>query len=316
MASKWPHRRWCDKFGSSTEVAYSERKDWTRCFLQDAHPHIWRMHCSSLDTLKRVVKAGDGTILATSPPYTRFLNSGVDFAIVTTGMPRIDIWVQEFLRHEIPCVSADYLVEYVCKPGYSLEKHVLYNTHKWAEKSLANLLTRSKEVLLDDSLTSAGDRSDDLICVVCGSLDRGEVMLICGDEGGTLGCGIGTHIDCCDPPLEAVPVDDWFCPSCSKTVEQKITVSSTKAKSKKRKHAHEQTAQREPHRLPANSKSVVCTPSNLPHLSNSEPRVSPEFHKTTRSRPTPRPDRTLPGTLAAETPVSPPLASDRNSCLP
>ena len=37
------------------------------------------------DTLKRVVRAGDGTILATSPSYTRFLKSGVDYAIISPG---------------------------------------------------------------------------------------------------------------------------------------------------------------------------------------------------------------------------------------
>ncbi|KAG6593231.1 BRCT domain-containing protein, partial [Cucurbita argyrosperma subsp. sororia] len=36
-----------------------------------------------LDTLKHAVKAGDGTILATSPPYTKFLKSGVDLAVVS-----------------------------------------------------------------------------------------------------------------------------------------------------------------------------------------------------------------------------------------
>ncbi|GAB4841754.1 hypothetical protein Ancab_022476 [Ancistrocladus abbreviatus] len=170
-----------------------------------------------LDTLKRVVKAGDGTILATSPPYTRFLKSGVDFAIVSPGMPRVDMWVQEFLRHEIPCVLADYLVEYVCKPGYSLERHVQYNTHEWAAKSLANLLSCSEEVIEDPASSPDNQVSDDLSCQVCGCSDRGEVMLICGNESGSTGCGIGTHIDCCNPPLEGVPEEDWFCPKCTST---------------------------------------------------------------------------------------------------
>ncbi|KAF2304764.1 hypothetical protein GH714_037861 [Hevea brasiliensis] len=168
----------------------------------------------SLDTLKRVVKAGDGTILATSPPYTRFLTSGVDYAIISPGMPRVDLWVQEFLRHEIPCIVADYLVEYVCKPGYSLERHVLYNTHAWAEKSFPNLLSKAEEIVED--LTPSDDYSgDDIACQVCGSRNRGEVMLICGDESGSVGCGIGMHLDCCDPPLENIPEEDWFCPDCS-----------------------------------------------------------------------------------------------------
>ncbi|XVF22114.1 hypothetical protein REPUB_Repub12eG0146000 [Reevesia pubescens] len=178
-----------------------------------------------LDTLKRVVKAGDGTILATSPPYTRFLKSGVDFAVVSPGMPRVDLWVQEFLNHEIPCIVADYLVEYVCKPGYSLERHVLYNTCEWAEKSFTNLTSRAEEIVEDFTTPRPPDDcgSNDLTCQVCGSLERGEVMLICGDESGSLGCGIGTHIDCCDPPLENVPEEDWFCPKCSGSSRNKAT---------------------------------------------------------------------------------------------
>ena len=168
------------------------------------------------DTLKRVVKAGDGTILATSPPYTRFLGTGIDYAIVTPGMPRVDLWVQEFLNHEIPCVAADYLVEYVCKPGSSLEKHVLYGTHAWAERSYAKLQNRAEETI-EELLTPEDCGNSDTICQVCGSRERGDVMLICGDESGSVGCGVGTHIDCCDPPLTDVPEEDWFCPKCSVT---------------------------------------------------------------------------------------------------
>ncbi|KAJ8899080.1 hypothetical protein K2173_010233 [Erythroxylum novogranatense] len=172
-----------------------------------------------LDTLKRAVNAGDGTILATSPPYTRFLASGVDYAVISPGMPRVDLWVQEFLKHEIPCVVADYLVEYVCKPGFSLERHVLYNTHAWAEKAYANLLNKAEEIV-DVSTPSDDCSSSDVACEVCGCRDRGEIMLICGDESGSIGCGVGMHIDCLDPPLEDIPGDDWFCPKCSISVNK------------------------------------------------------------------------------------------------
>jgi topoisomerase (DNA) II binding protein 1 len=170
----------------------------------------------SQDTLKRVVKAGDGTILATSPPYTRFLDSGVDYAVVSPGMPRVDLWVQEFLKHEIPCVVADYLVEYVCKPGFSLERHVLYGTHAWADRSFAKLQSKAEEIIEVIPPKDCND-DDDVACQVCGSRERGDVMLICGDESGSVGCGVGTHIDCCNPPLTVVPEEDWFCPKCSST---------------------------------------------------------------------------------------------------
>lgn len=88
------------------------------------------------------MKAGGGAILATSPPYTKFLGSGIDFAVIIQGTPRDDMWVLEFLNHKIPCVLVDYLVEYICRPDYARDDHVLYDTIEWADKSLANHETR------------------------------------------------------------------------------------------------------------------------------------------------------------------------------
>lgn len=188
--------------------------------------------------MKRVIKAGDGTILATSPPYTRFLQSGIDFAVVSPGMPRVDMWVQEFLRHEVPCVVADYLVEYVCKPGYPLERNVQYNTHAWAEKSLRNLVNQVEEVV-EDVRTPEGNDDDDVACRVCGFRDRGEEMLICGDEHGSRGCGVGIHFDCLDPRLENVPEEDWFCADCTRKRKEEtksVSRSSNKRASSKSKN--------------------------------------------------------------------------------
>ncbi|GJY35551.1 BRCT domain-containing protein [Tanacetum coccineum] len=214
----------------SRKCTVLKEENWLWCLSWDANYHIWGMHCPYfgifLDTLKRAVKAGDGTILATSPPYTRFLDTGIDFAVVSPGMPHVDMWVQEFLRHEIPCVSADYLVEYVCKPGYPLDGHVQYDTNVWAERSYNNLKKRLDE---EDNTGPRTPDSNDVACEVCGLHDRGEEMLLCGDEGGSTGCGLGTHIDCCDPPLENIPDDDWFCPKCTKAM------NSMAKKSNKRK---------------------------------------------------------------------------------
>ncbi|KAM0881776.1 hypothetical protein ACQ4PT_032729 [Festuca glaucescens] len=190
----------------------------------------------SLDTVKRAVCAGDGNILATSPPYTRFLNSGVDFAVISASMPSADAWVQEFISHNIPCVSADYLVEYVCKPGYPLNRHVLFKTNRLANKSLDKLLKNQQEMATDDlEELEDVDPADDLSCSVCGSTDRGEVMLICGSEDGAVGCGTGMHIDCCDPPLECVPDDDWLCPKCDLSKAKKKPAAPSKSRGSKRR---------------------------------------------------------------------------------
>ncbi|KAJ1297497.1 hypothetical protein BS78_01G381000 [Paspalum vaginatum] len=193
----------------------------------------------TLDTVKRAVKAGDGTVLATSPPYTRVLDSGVDFAVVSSSIPRADAWVQEFIRHGIPCVTADYLVEYVCKPGRPLDRHVLFKTDALASKSLEKLVRKQREVATEtepseDDADADADEEDpeNLSCSACGRKDRGEVMLICGDEDGDTGCGVGMHIDCCDPPLDAVPDDDWLCPKCAEPRAKRKPARGTERKAR------------------------------------------------------------------------------------
>jgi topoisomerase (DNA) II binding protein 1 len=87
-----------------------------------------------------------------------------------------------------------------------------------ANKSLEKLMKNQQEMATVKSEPLDDDEEDDLedlSCSVCFRKDRGDVMLICGDEDGETGCGIGMHIDCCDPPLDAVPDDDWLCPKCA-----------------------------------------------------------------------------------------------------
>ncbi|CAM0907503.1 unnamed protein product [Alopecurus aequalis] len=125
----------------------------------------------SLDTLKRALRAGDATILATSPPYTRLLKHDVTFAVVSAGVASTDAWVEEFMSHNIPCVSADYLVEYVCKPGHPLNKHVLFNMHDLADKSLQKLQNSQQDGLGTGGEDTEGGDSDPS-CSACGSSNR------------------------------------------------------------------------------------------------------------------------------------------------
>ncbi|GJN10610.1 hypothetical protein PR202_ga28718 [Eleusine coracana subsp. coracana] len=180
------------------------------------------------DTLKRVIRAGDGVILATSPPYTRLFKSNVDFAVVSQGIPSVDAWVQEFVRHKIPCISADYLVEYVCKPGYSLTKHVLFDMHDLAEKSLENLLNNQQDGITGESAEGC---ETDVACSTCGSNDLDRPMLICGSDRNATGCGVRVHVDCCRPPFEAAaPAGEWLCNKCDVSKPAKKAKKSAKSR--------------------------------------------------------------------------------------
>ncbi|KAF7332414.1 Jumonji superfamily protein [Mycena kentingensis (nom. inval.)] len=45
-------------------------------------------------------------------------------------------------------------------------------------------------------------------CEICHKKNRGEEMLLCD------GCDCGFHMFCLDPPLDAIPKEQWFCYTC------------------------------------------------------------------------------------------------------
>ncbi|XP_059190857.1 PHD and RING finger domain-containing protein 1 [Centropristis striata] len=49
---------------------------------------------------------------------------------------------------------------------------------------------------------------DQTSCEVCGGSDREDRLLLCD------GCDAGYHMECLTPPLDSVPVEEWFCPEC------------------------------------------------------------------------------------------------------
>ncbi|CAH1402567.1 unnamed protein product [Nezara viridula] len=50
---------------------------------------------------------------------------------------------------------------------------------------------------------------DTTFCEVCNQHDREHEMLLCDR------CEAGYHLDCLNPPLDEVPIGDWYCPDCS-----------------------------------------------------------------------------------------------------
>lgn len=51
--------------------------------------------------------------------------------------------------------------------------------------------------------------SDPTFCEICGASDREDRMLLCDV------CDLGYHMECLDPPLEVVPLEEWYCPDCN-----------------------------------------------------------------------------------------------------
>ncbi|KOX75957.1 PHD and RING finger domain-containing protein 1 [Melipona quadrifasciata] len=58
--------------------------------------------------------------------------------------------------------------------------------------------------------SSEEEKLDDLtFCEVCHQCNREDRMLLCD------GCDRGYHLECLTPPLDEVPIEEWFCPDCS-----------------------------------------------------------------------------------------------------
>ena len=53
--------------------------------------------------------------------------------------------------------------------------------------------------------------SQDAACGTCGSDEHPHLMLLCDGKG----CSSAFHTFCLSPPLDRVPVDKWYCPTCS-----------------------------------------------------------------------------------------------------
>lgn len=52
-------------------------------------------------------------------------------------------------------------------------------------------------------------QEDPTFCEVCHQCDREDRMLLCDS------CDSGYHLECLTPPMNEVPMEEWFCPECS-----------------------------------------------------------------------------------------------------
>jgi len=51
---------------------------------------------------------------------------------------------------------------------------------------------------------------DQTFCEICHQSDREDRMLLCD------GCDRGYHLECLTPPMTTVPIEEWFCPDCTR----------------------------------------------------------------------------------------------------
>ncbi|XP_068116368.1 PHD and RING finger domain-containing protein 1 [Hyperolius riggenbachi] len=71
-----------------------------------------------------------------------------------------------------------------------------------------------KKVPVHNKAGETAEEEDATNCEVCGQSDREDRLLLCD------GCDAGYHMECLTPALNAIPVDEWFCPECAPANQQ------------------------------------------------------------------------------------------------
>lgn len=84
-------------------------------------------------------------------------------------------------------------------------------SYKSLRERLVNCLASVKSDVETVAQKSLTEEAEEPIggCEVCGNDDDWDRLLLCD------GCNLGFHIFCLDPPLEQIPLEDWFCKACS-----------------------------------------------------------------------------------------------------
>ncbi|XP_045137261.1 NK-tumor recognition protein-like [Portunus trituberculatus] len=95
----------------------------------------------------------------------------------------------------------------------------------------------------ESELVLISETDNPTYCEVCNECDREERLLLCD------GCDLGYHLECLDPPLDQVPVEEWFCPSCTSaelpsTVRVRQTPQSESSTSQERPRRQQSSSQR------------------------------------------------------------------------
>ncbi|XP_055669621.1 PHD and RING finger domain-containing protein 1 [Falco peregrinus] len=70
-----------------------------------------------------------------------------------------------------------------------------------------------EQIIIQTKTQGSNEEDDPTFCEVCGRSDREDRLLLCD------GCDAGYHMECLNPPLSEVPVDEWFCPACAPPVD-------------------------------------------------------------------------------------------------
>ncbi|KAI1307634.1 PHD and RING finger domain-containing protein 1 [Halotydeus destructor] len=78
--------------------------------------------------------------------------------------------------------------------------------------SIIERLTVTNRLLQLSHENNVVHHEDLTYCEICGRCDHEDTLLLCDN------CDFGYHCHCLNPPLDRVPIEEWYCPDCSESM--------------------------------------------------------------------------------------------------
>lgn len=94
--------------------------------------------------LRRVIAAGGGHVVATTPPFTSSIELGLACAVVDPTKGKTNRWVRELTAAGVPCVHPDLFVDWLARPSVDPSQHLLHGVSLGPRLTAA--LARSRPV--------------------------------------------------------------------------------------------------------------------------------------------------------------------------
>ena len=166
--------------------------------LNDAHRARLKRH-----GFQHAARSADEMVSPSFPPPRNLDDAKEVGAGSIPWMARWASYVLEFIEMERGNLPRKLTMKRMGPGGQLLSEAECKRWNELAKKQAEEQEQQEQQPALDTGAEA--------ICLVCGSGDNAEKMLLCD------GCTSGAyHIDCLTPKLDAIPEGDWFCPACMK----------------------------------------------------------------------------------------------------
>lgn len=195
----------------------------------DLSPIITRRPKGCVLNLIETESEDDESVKSASKGGTSMWNSDSDSSNGETDCP---ICLLSFKKQELGTPeSCDHTFCLTCIEQWSKnmntcpvdrQEYTLILVRKKINGKIIRKIAVEKPVPLEEQLIQSEAQ---ICCEICGSGDREDRLLLCDS------CDLGFHLECLTPPLETIPIENWFCAACTEQRENDNSNASNSTES-------------------------------------------------------------------------------------